>query len=531
MPTDCITYQSSGFFTPIITDYLNQKSELHPFFNRYPGVENFAAQIQEKQQQYPKAYREILVERLNAQYQLVEASEKTKNNIAALGQSNTFTVTTGHQLNLFTGPLYFLYKIASAVNLAAKLQSEHPEHHFVPVYWMATEDHDFEEINYFNVNGRKFRWNRQTSGAVGRLDTKGLDDVFEVFSKELGAGKNADALRSLFDKAYLGHATLAQATRFLANELFGSTGLVIIDGDDSELKRLFSPYIKAELLEQKAFAHVSETIQKLANLGYDIQVNPREINLFYLGDGLRERIIFEKDQYRVNNTSIGFSKEEILLELDRHPENFSPNVVMRPLYQEVILPNLCYIGGGGELAYWLELKSMFDAAGVAFPVLLLRNSVLVATQKQADKADRLGLSWQDLFAKPSELAEIKTRELSSFPIDLSAHKLALQHQFDALFALAEQTDRSFSGAVKAQYAKQTNGLENLEKRLLKAQKRKHAEELARIAELQNALFPNGGLQERQVNFAEFYASYGRVFIEQLLETLDPMSNRFDVLVL
>jgi uncharacterized protein YllA (UPF0747 family) len=205
-------------------------------------------------------------------------------------------------------------------------------------------------------------------------------------------------------------------------------------------------------------------------------------------------------------------------------------VLLRPLYQEVILPNLCYIGGGGELAYWLELKSFFDAVEVPFPILLLRNSALLATQKQTEKADKLVLTWQDLFAKQAHLINKKTALLSEFPLDLSIQKDHLRNQFDYLHALAQQTDKSFVGAVKAQEVKQIKGLEHLEKRLLKAQKRKYKEELERIINLQNELFPNQGLQERQSNFSEFYIENGESLIKKMLVELKPLENKFTILV-
>lgn len=529
MPTDCISYQDSGYFTPIINDYLEQKTNLQPLYNRFPTLGNFGAQIIEKQGNFDDALRKPLVSVLKKQYQKIAVSTLTAKNITALEGSNTFTVTTGHQLNLFTGPLYFLYKIISAINLSKELKSQYPDCHFVPVYWMATEDHDFEEINYFNFKGKKFRWNRAASGPVGRLSTEGLEDVFEVFSKELGAGNNAEYIKRIFREAYLGHDNLSDATRFLANELFGPSGLVIIDADDAGLKRAFVPYAREELLRQTSHQKVTENIQNLKD--YGIQVNPREINLFYIQDGLRERIVRADGEYLVNNTSIRFTESEILSELDSHPENFSPNVIMRPLYQEIILPNLCYIGGGGELAYWLELKSFFDAVNITFPILLLRNSVLLATAKQAAKADKLDLSWRDLFSKQADLANQKIKTLSEFPIDLTPQKETLRQQFADLYVIAKQTDQSFSGAVKAQEAKQINGLENLEKRLLKAQKRKHADALERITDLQDELFPNKSLQERQANFAEFYMESGGALIEKLAGELKPLANDFNILVL
>ncbi|RXR30629.1 bacillithiol biosynthesis cysteine-adding enzyme BshC [Flavobacterium piscinae] len=540
MPTDCISYQESGYFSSLINDYLNEKSELKALYHRFPNLGNFKLQLEEKGDNdngndngndniNGKFKREILVSVLEKQYESIQTSETTLNNIQLLNQYNTFTITTGHQLNLFTGPLYFLYKIISTINLCKQLKKEFPENNFVPIYWMATEDHDFEEINYFTFQHKKISWNRESFGPVGRLSTEGLEEVFAVFESEIGLGKNAEYLKNLFKKAYLNHTNLADATRYLANELFAKEGLVIIDGDDTDLKKSFIPYIKNELLQQTAFTKVNETIPSLES--YSIQVNPREINLFYIEDNLRERIVFENGSYAVLNTKMTFSEDEIVKEVDNHPEKFSPNVLLRPLYQEVILPNLCYIGGGGELAYWLELKSFFESQKVTFPILLLRNSVLLATEKQAKKADKLQLTWRDLFLNQQELFDQKTKLLSDFTIDFSAQKEALKKQFEALHEMAKATDKSFLGAVKAQEAKQIKGLENLEKRLLKAEKRVHQEHLNRIISLQNELFPNQSLQERKVNFAEFYVEFGEELIEKLLKELKPLEMEFKVVVL
>lgn len=528
MPIDCIHYQKSGYFSKLIIDYLDQKTVLQAFYNRFPIIENFKDQILEKESNYNNNHRVNLVSVLQKQYNQVQISDSTKQNIEALASPKTFTVTTGHQLNLFTGPLYFLYKIISTINLTVELKAKYPEYHFVPVYWMATEDHDFEEINYFNFKGKKIRWNTQSKGPVGRFSTEGLDKIIEVFSSEIGAGTNANTIIKLFKETYLSHNNLADATRYLANELFGQDGLVILDADHSDLKRAFIPFIKEELLYKTAQKSVLKTTELLKD--YKIQVNPREINLFYIEDHLRERIVFEDGIYKVNNTSIHFSEIEILTHLENNPEKFSPNVIMRPLYQEVILPNLCYIGGGGEIAYWLELKAYFDKVNITFPILLLRNSVLLATEKQAKKADQLSLSWKDLFMKQTDLINLKVTEFSAFPIDLTVQKRALEEQFQYLKQIAHQTDPSFVGAVKAQEAKQIKGLENLEKRLLKAQKRKHEDVLKRLTDLQNELFPNHSLQERILNFSEIYLTHPEI-ISSCFKTLKPLSNSFEIIVL
>ncbi len=531
MPSDCIPFKETNYFSSLICDYLDQKAELKSFYNRYPSLENFEDQIKEKQGSFSDKNRKNLVDALHRQYAKVNSSDLTLKNLELLSKSTTFTITTGHQLNLFTGPLYFLYKIISTINLTRVLKEKHPQYDFVPIYWMATEDHDFDEINYFNLFGKKIQWNRSDGGPVGVFDTDGLEKVFEIFSSEIGSGHNAERLKELFKEAYLNHKTLTEATRYLANELFAAYGLVIVDGDDAGLKRLFIPYMEKELLEQTAYKTVVPKADKLVASGYKAQVNPREINLFYLGDGLRERIIEKDGSYFVNETDITKSKAEIIDELSEFPERFSPNVMMRPLYQEVILPNLCYIGGGGELAYWLELKDYFETIEVPFPMLLLRNSVVMQTQKQADKVKKLNVSDKELFLKQHELINLKVRKISNIDIDFTPQKTHLKEQFKGMFELAEQTDVTFLNAVKAQEIKQLKGLDVLEKRLLKAQKRKLSDHVKRLTNIQNELFPNQSLQERNTNFSEMYLEYGDNLIPELINNLDPLKGEFLVLKL
>jgi len=528
MPSDCISFRDTHYFSSLICDYLDEKPELQSLYNRFPKLDNFEAQIQDKLANYNAECRPVLERVLIEQYKNIDASIETHNNIISLKENNTFTITTGHQLNLFTGPLYFLYKIISVINLTKELKQKHPENNFVPIYWMATEDHDFEEINYFNFNGKKVQWSRESSGPVGRLDTKGLEAVSEAFSTQLGNSENANELKQLFKEAYTEHTSLAEATQYLANALFGKYGLVIIDADDSDLKRMFIPYVEKELKNGISFQKVEATNKKISALGHKVQVSPREINLFYIKNELRERIV-QNEGFKVLNTKLSWSESEILKEVHEFPERFSPNVIIRPLYQEVILPNLCYIGGGGELAYWMQLKEYFESIDVTFPMLLLRNSALLKTGKQSDKLVKLNLSMMDLFMDQQTLLTSQTKKLSEIDIDFSSQMEHLQDQFKALYELAELTDKSFLGAVGAQEKKQIKGLKNLEKRLLKAQKRKLSEKLERIRNLQNELFPGQSLQERNWNFSEFYLEYGENLIPKLFEELQPLKGEFLIL--
>jgi bacillithiol biosynthesis cysteine-adding enzyme bshC len=531
MITAHIPYQNIRFFSKLITDYVLEKEELRPFYNHFPSLLHFKKQIVEKEESFEQNTRDVLVKSLKEQYAQQKATSKVLRNIELLAKRNTFTITTGHQLSLFTGHLYFIYKIITVINTAKKLSEVYTDCHFVPVYWMATEDHDFEEINHFHLSQQTIFWNSTQTGATGNFTTDTLEAVFQIFDRAIGLGKNADVLRLLFHNSYLKHQNLAEATRFLVNALFEEYGVVVIDGNDKALKELFVSYIKDDLLYHTAYNEVTKTIGALhqINASYPIQVNPREINMFYLTPNGRDRIVKANEGYAVYQKDIHFTKDEILKELNTFPERFSPNVILRPLYQEVILPNLAYIGGGGEIAYWLELKSFFEKENIPFPMLMLRNSAMLISERQEEKLQKLKISVEDLFLKTDDLMNKKIKQLSSFPIDFTPQKTVLQKQFTDLYLLAQQTDVTFEKAVKAQEAKQLKGLDQLEKRLLKAQKRKYSEELDHTVHLQNQLFPNALLQERFANFTDFYLQKGEKLIPELVNDFNPFDFRFVVI--
>lgn len=529
--SDCLPYDQTNRFSKLFLDYIEQKPSVQEYYNRYPSPENFKAQIQDKQQNYQDSHRKILVETLKQQYQNFSISKSTAHHIELLEKSNTFTITTGHQLNLFTGPLYTFYKIISVINSCQHLKAKHPEYNFVPLFWLASEDHDFEEINHFFYKDEKITWSKDTAGVVGEIKTDGLDAVLKEFENVLPKTKNADRLIQLFKDTYLKHENLSKASIHLYNELFGEQGLVILEPDHPKLKTCFKPYIKNEIFQRPTHKKVSNTTHTLLKKNYHQQVSPREINLFYKKNDLRERLIYKDEKYYVNQSELVFTKDEIEEHIDKYPEQFSPNALLRPLYQEVLLPNLSYVGGAGELAYWLQLQSTFQAFEVAFPMLQMRDSALLVSQKSIKKLKKLNLKIQDLFQSPDELKRQYIKQVSEIKIDFSPQKKHLSQQFENLYKLAEKTDKSFLNAIAAQEKKQHNGLDKLEKRLLKAQKRKMDDETKRVSKLQDKLFPHQKLQERHINFCELYLFYGKDFKTQLLETLNPFDYQFSIIKL
>lgn len=532
MRVNHISFQDTGRFSQIILDYLNEDERLQTSYGLYPSIKVMKDQMERKKRHYPKKNRSLLVNVLQQQYQNIATDIEVEKNLHLLAQDNTFTVTTGHQLCLMTGPLYFVYKIISTINLCKQLKKAYPKSNFVPIYWMASEDHDFEEISSFRFQDKSIRWNREAAGAVGAIPLDDLQKVLDVFETHLGNQAEAEDIKKLIQQSYRDATDLSEATLKLVNLLFAKEGLVVLEPNNKQLKTLFSPIVEKELSTQHSFKKVNQQIEMLKrdyDSSYIPQVNPREINLFYLGAEGRYRIEKKEGGFQLNGTEKQFTKAAMSELLENHPERFSPNVILRPVYQEVILPNLCYIGGGGEIAYWLQLKTTFDHLKIPFPTLLVRNSVLLYNEKQAKKINKLKLESSDLFLKRNDLINKKIRQISNIDLDLTRLKGQLEKQFQQLQALVNQTDPSFKGAVNAQEKKQMKGIDHLEKRLLKAQKRVLSDHVRRLVLLHDQLFPNDQLQERSLNFVSFYLEIGSAFLPTLLNSLDPLNPQFTLI--
>lgn len=530
MKATYIDYSKTHSFSETLLRYLANDSELEPYLSFYPNIANFGKLIEQKKN---TANRKVLVETLLRQYSDSEYNNEystlTLSNIQNLKQSQTYTITTGHQLNIFTGPLYFIYKIVTAINLAKELKTAYPDKDFVPVYWMATEDHDFAEINHTKLHGQTFTWDENTAGATGRINPNAIQSALKAYQNVLGLSKNSEKLSSILETAYLKHDTLADATRYLVHNLFAEYGLVILDADDIELKKQFSAIIKEDIVEQKSFSAINETSAALQRDGFSTQVHAREINFFYLKNQLRERIVFENERWNVLNTDISFTKEALLVEIKEHPERFSPNVVMRPLYQEVILPNLAYVGGGAEIVYWLQLKKNFDQFGISFPILIPRNSALVASQSFSNKLCRLKIAVHDIFKDADSLKKQWVLANSEHRLNINDELQEFSSLFEKLKLRAYKIDPTLSASTEAVKARLHKALSNLEKKLIKAEKRNHEGALSQIDNLRNKYFPGNSLQERTENFGLFYAEHGDDFIGELIKHFKPLDFKFTVL--
>lgn len=511
---DCqyLPLASTGQFSPLFLDYLNKKDSLNHFYNRFPSLSAFREQIAERT--FDASTRTVLVDALQRQYGHITK----KPDLSILHEANTFTVTTGHQLNIFTGPLYIIYKLITTVKLARRLKEAYPDYNFVPVYWMASEDHDFAEINHFSLFGKHYAWQTEQRGAVGRMSPQELETVFKQIPEKL----------TLFEDAYLKHTTLADAVRYYINELFGAEGLICLDADDACLKRIFAPVMSDDLRHQTAGELVNEQTGNLEKLGYKTVITPRDINLFYLDDQIRERIErLEDGTYRVVHTKLRFSEGELLTLLDEHPERFSPNVVLRPLYQETILPNLAYIGGPSEVPYWMQLKSVFDRYQTPFPMLMPRNFATYVPAVSTRRISRLGLTPEELFQNTIKLKRDFVENHTRHSLKFDNENKTVNKALDAILHKAQMVDPTLEKAVLAETKRFANAVARLEKKMRRAEERNQDIGVRQLLAVKDELFPNGSLQERSENLFTFYLN-DRTFLSKLLANFDPFDYRMQL---
>lgn len=521
-----LPYESTGYFSKIVSDYLSQSPQLQPFYQHAPTMAGIKDAIGAR-----KAFatpRKLLVEVLTEQYEGLTVSKKVKQNIAALSADTTFTVTTAHQPNIFTGPLYFIYKILHAVKLAEELSAEWPKYKFVPVYYMGSEDADLDELGYVNVGGQKLVWETKQTGAVGRMKVdKSLIKLIHAINGQAGVLPYGNELTELFTSAYTEGKTIQQATLELVNALFADYGVVVLIPDNARLKKAFHAVVEKELTEGFSHKIVADTIAKLGQ-HYKVQAGGREINLFYLFDNKRERIELEGGLYEVKTLGLRFSKEEILQELKQYPERFSGNVILRGAFQETILPNIAFIGGGGELAYWLELKNVFAAVDIPYPVLLLRNSFLFMTKEQESRIAKLGFDKADLFKEEFTLVNMLVKRESGNQLDLSK-EIKMAHAYYAeLKKITDAVDGTLTDHVATLEVQALKRINELQKKILRAERAKYDIQQKQIAKIKQELFPGKSLQERVDNFSLYYARQGKGWINSVYKVSFGLAPGFGV---
>lgn len=531
-----IPYSATGVFSSLVNDYISGNGTARDYVPYTPNLEGIKKAIQ--QRKFSVIQRQTLVSVLENQYQVlgtikeeknIAAFEKVQANIGLLKNDNCFAVTTAHQPNLFTGPLYFFYKIIHVIKLAAELKAQFPENDFVPVYYMGSEDADLAEVGSYSIDAAKHQWKTKQTGAIGRMLVD--DHLLQLLQNLEGywtVKPDGNEALAIIKAAYKKGNTINEATLQMVHLFFGQYGLVVVQPDDAKLKSLFVEVMQKELTTQFSHTAIQPTLKSLSE-NYHVQSEGRAINLFYLKDATRNRIEKNGELFSVVDTNIQFTQAEIIQELQAYPDRFSPNVILRGAYQETIIPSVVFVGGGGELAYWMELKNVFEQAGVDYPVIILRNSFLFINDKQAKQWASLEFNIEALFnsIQALEIAFVKTQSVEN--LALTEHIASLTDlykviQQDVIKIDSSLGDHALNLSVQAQ-----KKLALLEKKMIRAEKRKQHTSLARIHSIKSELFPDNNLQERVENFSNWIGDFGWSWVEAILNNSNSVDASFTII--
>lgn len=509
-----ISIHQLPFFSSLVKDYLIENKNVKHLYRYSPSIQGLKNALDSKEKNYSK--RSTLGEILEKNYpdRTILSSEEIEN--ISLLTSNGFAITTAHQPCLFGGPLYTVSKAISAISLSKKLNEELGEKKIVPIYVIGSEDHDKEELLHTYLFNKKFEWNTAQVGAVGAMKIN--DDFSSLLDEWLNAFSNlpyTEELKIVFSEAYSKGNTITQATKVILRKLFSHHGLIVLDLNLREVKKEMVEIFEKELSEQFSINNLKSNLEFLS-INYNIQAPPRQINLFEYRDGHRTRI--------------DASDEMMIERLKLSPENFSPNVILRPLMQQMVLPSICNIGGGAEVAYWLQLKSIFDISNIDFPVILLRDIFSPLDAKSWDKWRANGLNETHFFLTDDELKKKIIWSESTIINDYHQGKNEVLAAFETLSQYVSEIDKSLLGTHRSEAIKLQNSLEMILAKMMKAEKKKSEDVLNSLVNIKNKIIENNYLIERKENFSTYYLRYGISWIEEMIQSSNPLNTSWKMIV-
>lgn len=478
--------------------------------------------------------RSEVVDILIEQNRAAGAGEATLENLERLRQSDSVVVITGQQAGLFTGPLYTLYKALTAIKLAERMREEGVN--AVPMFWIASEDHDFAEVNHCRVVGRSGQLQTITYTACAPKEGKPVGHV--KLCEEI-EGNIAELLEALPESefipqleadlraAYQPGVDFAEAFGRLVMRLLGKYGIALINPLDDRLKAIAGAIYRDAMGRAREFAArlVAES-GKLEDAGYHAQVHtsPDAVPLFMLDEGRRTALVRGEDgSYQLKGTEKRFAEAEMMDIVSRCPGCFSPNVTLRPIVQDFLLPTAVYIGGPAEIAYFAQLRAGYEVLGRTEPVVMARASLTLIEKRHAKTMEKHGIEFKDLFAGPEAvLSKVVEQSLDAGTAAVfDETERVFEEQLEKLRASLAAVDPTLADALKGGREKIFYQLNNLRTRFVHNRARRDETTRGQIERLFTILYPNKNLQEREINASYFLARYGYGLIDRLYEEIEP----------
>ena len=454
-------------------------------------------------------HRKTLVSSLTKQY--ADAGVPLPSRVAELSLESSRTVTTGHQLCLGTGPAFTYYKVLTAVLLAEQLEGKWGVP-VIPVFWLASEDHDFDEVRSLWDGQGWHRWTpSEEGGAVGRMHTEGLEATLIEWGES--AGIEPQRLEALLGAA---KGSLADAMRRWMHLTFGPNRIVVMDGDDADLKATFVGHMSKELTGQSMASRVGNANEALVAGGHQPQVHVRPVNLFHLQDGSRVRVQMDEEGWSAGPDIRWETEEQLTEAVSQSPESFSPNALFRPLYQSWLLPDVAVVGGLAEVSYWMQLAGAFPEFDLVQPALVPRDGVRILPRKLSALARELSVEPRHFGER---LPQWEARFISEGePPSTANWRVAMAGESESALRSFKALDASLQGSVQSTAAKMTKLLDKLDEQGRRAVRRQSKVALDRLARLHSGLFPDGQAQERIANWHALASKWGSESVRK--ETLE-----------
>ncbi|MDX1684777.1 MAG: bacillithiol biosynthesis cysteine-adding enzyme BshC [Saprospiraceae bacterium] len=527
--TASLEYDSIEQFSRFDKGFQNRDDGLLQFVGQWPTLDNLISMLEAKN--FDNQRRKTLVEVLSDQYRNLGHYNDHSSKIEKLRDDNTFTITTAHQPVLLGGPLYVPYKIASAIQLCRMVNERSSEKEVIPIFIVGGEDHDFDEINHCHLFGNRIEWQHESGGPVGRFDLEGLQTAIDEAIEILGNGDEVMDVKALLSESFSQKDNYAQAYQDYIIRLFGKYGCLVLNMDEVRLKSGFMPLMKAEVESGISQPLVEKVQKKKEEAGYGAQTYVRQINLFYLDENVRSVILkLDNGSFRVRDLDLEWDEKQLISKLEQHPENFSPNVVMRPIYQEFTLPNIAYIGGGGELSYWSERQDQFKAFDVDFPILVRRKSVIHIESFIYRRMVSLGLDIDELVIDKHEVIKKLVSQDTTLDDKLKDKSKDVLHHFSKLVELLEDQAESLGKYAKSEERKLEKTLENFQDKSFREIKKEADVKVGKIEKVYDHIFPENGLQERYVNVLQLLNRHGRKYLDFLVSKLNPLETDVTVII-
>ncbi|MCG9879904.1 MAG: bacillithiol biosynthesis cysteine-adding enzyme BshC [Bacteroidia bacterium] len=523
-----IALSETTFIPPIVKDYMSKSENLQSFVSQWHEMDGIE-KAQEKRV-FDRVRREVLVKHLHEQYSKAQVqlddAKKVHDNIRHLLELNTFTITTGHQLSMFGGTLFMSYKILSAIKLSLELKNTFPQNNYVPVLWLASEDHDFEEIKTTFLFNKKLSWEKDSlSKATGKINLSEIDELVSQLCELLGQKETAKTWVNAIKNAYLKEGNLAEASIRLYHDLFKDFGLVILDPNAKEFKQEIKSIIHADLINQETYAVQVES-DKVLDQHYKLQIHARPSNFFYLDASDVRSIIKKEADGKYVAGDYTWNTTELSDEIENYPERFSPNVNLRPVFQETILPNLAYFGGPAEVAYWLQLKPIFDHYQVPFPLVGLRYMNVLVQKNIQDKVSKLPIELKDLLLAEPTLTQKYVQQVQG--ISFAEKFEDILNQIQEVVDHAKALDVTLGKEFLAFKLQNKDFFKSKTSALKKAAELHEEAQIEKLLKLRARLFPDGVLQERIETLMQFESSLDIEIKSALLNNIQLFSGKMDL---